>query len=718
MSAARTLPTDEATADDGLGLRLGRFELLRLVDIAPDSSRAFLARESESNRYVRLTVHDPRIVTAAFRSHLLDQLQHARSLAHVNLPSIDDVVELGDLLMVSTPWPAVWSLRMVLQEYSKRGGVFPEPLLAAIGLQLQHLLAYLEGARSTAGLPLHGCSGNLGLDSVGVGLDGQVMHLGIPHVALDDVATLRPPPAVTTVLARLAPEQLRSVHPNRRADVYSFGMLLSSLVLGHNPVERPTAAATRDAVREGADLGPLQQWEPSLATALRHAIEPAVDRRDGDIQRLGLALDRARFGHGSALEASDVAELIHELFGVHARPQVPAPVQGDDAFLAVLAEHCDGTAARPPAVAPLSADGDGPTEPATPTAHVATPAEAPRDRRAVLPTVLAASALLVSIVFGALVIMDNDQTVPAEPPAAPVAAAPAAVGAPASSEPSVSEPAASEAAVEAVEVGEVEVEDATPPDDSAAGSTTGPAPDPDVVEAMARAEDARARVEEARAAEAQARAEEAEARAAEAKERARAAALERPAVPVTVAESAPAEPAAAETAPAEPAAAEPAPAETAPAETVAAETVAAETADPGHAGADPDAVAMAEPDPQAGGSASADVAPAAEPAAPAYDHSAGAGLPRRYEARSPADVSKALAAIEAFAIKAGVPPSKARGATGALGAELIASYSPGSSIILYPRASFDWIVDAAAAGQSAAAIRSGLSRAHASGALK
>jgi serine/threonine-protein kinase len=82
----------------------------------------------------------------------------------------------------------------------------------------------------------------------------------------------------------MAPEQLRGQTPDARTDVFSLGVIAYEMLTGSLPFGRGSLAEVILAQGRGVPLDGVSTLPPSLARAVRSALEPDPDRRPASPQ--------------------------------------------------------------------------------------------------------------------------------------------------------------------------------------------------------------------------------------------------------------------------------------------------------------------------------------------------------------------------------------------------------------------------------------------------
>ncbi|WP_280421864.1 serine/threonine-protein kinase [Nocardia carnea] len=372
-------------------------------------------------RHPRLPRHDAIKVLSAehsadpgYRARFIREAELTARLNHPNIVAVHDRGVEGERLWIAMQYIAGTDAAALV-----RADIAADPVRAvqivvqaARGLDEAHRAGMVHRDIKPANLLVDAAPGRA--DRV------LVTDFGIGRSASESTA-LTEEGAVLATLAYAAPEQLRGLRVDHRADIYALGCTLYELLTGVKPFPRPTPAAVIHA--HLADPPP----RPS-------AVNPALPRALDSVVAHALAKDPGlRFGTCGALAAAAEAALS----GIQpAAPQpgpraddVPAP-SGTTRISGAGADPWAGTALAPTGPWQHTAEG-GSGARADPWA-VAPPHEPPRRRTR--RAALAAGALLVAVVSAVVIVVVSTRDTASTGVAAP---SPTTVAATSSSAPPV-----------------------------------------------------------------------------------------------------------------------------------------------------------------------------------------------------------------------------------------------------------------------------------------
>src|SRR5579871_2315062 len=271
------------------GTMLGQYEILAPLG-AGSMGEVYRARDIRLNREVAIKVL-PELVSSD-RDRLIRFEQEARAAASLNHPNILAVYQMGTYAGV--PYLVTELLDgKTLTETIRRG---PLPFRKAIdyGVQIARGLAaaHEKGIVHRALKP----------DNLFITKDGRakILDFGLaklmqPKESLTNLApTLTLPGVAMGTVGYMAPEQVRGLAIDPRADIFALGAILYEMVMGKQTFQRPTSADTMSAILN-EDPAPITDLAPETPAALekvvRRCLEKLPEQRFQSASDLAFALE-------------------------------------------------------------------------------------------------------------------------------------------------------------------------------------------------------------------------------------------------------------------------------------------------------------------------------------------------------------------------------------------------------------------------------------------
>ncbi len=267
------------------GTKLGHYEILSPIG-AGSMGEVYRARDTQLDRDVAIKVL-PEFVSTD-RDRLLRFEREAKSAAALNHPNILAVYQMGTYL--GMPYLVSELLEgKTLTETTRRG---PLPLRKVIDYGVQ--IARGLGAAHEKGI-IHR---DLKPDNLFVTKDGRVKILDFglaklmqPKQSIESVAaTITLPGMALGTVGYMAPEQVRGLNTDQRADIFALGAILYELLTGRQSFQRPTSADTMSAILN-EELPAIGARSPETPAALERVIRRCLEKDPG--QRFQSASDLA-----------------------------------------------------------------------------------------------------------------------------------------------------------------------------------------------------------------------------------------------------------------------------------------------------------------------------------------------------------------------------------------------------------------------------------------
>ncbi|HWA75962.1 MAG TPA: protein kinase [Polyangiaceae bacterium] len=302
---------------------LGRYELL--LPIAKGGmATVWLARLSGTRGFRKIvavkTILRGAIDDARMEQMFIEEATLAAQIHHPNVVGIHDFGEHAGTLFLAMEWVEGEPINAIVAEAAKRGGLPMAVAINVIGQACKGLHAAHELRDETGGL-LGVVHRDISPQNIIVSYTGtaKVLDFGIAKATARS-STLTEAGEVKGKFAFMAPEQLYGRPVDRRADIFSLGVLAYMLTTGRHPFRgenmgetvRNICSSDRPPPRPSAVIG---EYPEALEEALLKAMSKSPDDRYQTAHDFLEALENAV---PECLENSFEVELsryMHELFG-------------------------------------------------------------------------------------------------------------------------------------------------------------------------------------------------------------------------------------------------------------------------------------------------------------------------------------------------------------------------------------------------------------------
>jgi serine/threonine protein kinase/predicted ATPase len=287
--------------------QFGKYQLLRRIGIG-GMAEVFLARTSVaqglSKQLVIKKIHPAFARSRQFAAMFVDEARIALGLNHPNIVQVFDFGQLGENYFLAMEYVEGFDLLRVMQEVSRRRGMVPLGLCAYIVQQVAKGLDYAHRKTDDFGEPLGIVHRDVSPQNVLLSHDGavKIVDFGIAR-AID---MQEEEGVVKGKFAYMAPEQARGEVVDRRADVYSAGVVLFELATGR-PMFPGKGKDVLVQVKEGAVPRP-RDFNREIPHELEEIILRAIAFDPGDRFQTGRDLQNAlgRFQFELARQTGDL----------------------------------------------------------------------------------------------------------------------------------------------------------------------------------------------------------------------------------------------------------------------------------------------------------------------------------------------------------------------------------------------------------------------------
>ncbi len=300
------------------GTSYGRFELIRKI-AAGGMAEIFLGRQWGEGGFFRDVVIKRLFQNFVEHEPTLRMFHYeARLLAHLSHPNIPQVFDLGfadGTWFLAMEYVDGWNVADVWRAGSRTK--LPMPLHVTIGVVMQvcEALHHAHECRDKADRPLRIIHRDVTPQNVMLTRDGvaKLMDFG---VAKTDARPATEAGLVKGTFSYMAPEQVRSRPIDRRADVFSLGVILYELTTGSrlfrgNDMQVMTQVVETDAPSPRTRI---PDYPEDLEEIVLAALRRDARGRIGSAADLALHLEHFALRHGLLVGPRAIATYLSQLF--------------------------------------------------------------------------------------------------------------------------------------------------------------------------------------------------------------------------------------------------------------------------------------------------------------------------------------------------------------------------------------------------------------------
>jgi serine/threonine-protein kinase len=260
-------------------------------------------------------------------------LDEARVWAQLAHPSILPLRELGredGVYYIAYEYLPGKDLRAVQQRLRTSGGRLPVPVAVHVAVRVADALDHAHRRRGARGEALRVVHNDVSPGNVLIGFDGSVriIDFGIARAALRERSGAGL--ALRGKFAYLSPEAVRGLPVDRRADVFSLGVVLHEMLTGERLFSARSELATLAEVRN-ADVPPPSARRPELPPGLDAVVLRALAREPEQRYRWAGDLRDALLPYAAAEGGPALARLLARTFPSELRQELARLEQLQDA---------------------------------------------------------------------------------------------------------------------------------------------------------------------------------------------------------------------------------------------------------------------------------------------------------------------------------------------------------------------------------------------------
>ncbi len=282
-------------------------------------------------------VQDP-----SFRRFFTAEARLSLSLHHEHVVRTVDAGEVDGQPYLALEYVHGRALNRILHALAVEGKKLPLPYGVHLAVKVLEGIHHVHEATDPAGRPLNAVLCDISPSNIMVGYDGRLKLIDF-GIATSNLKLFEQIGLLKGKKTYMAPEQLRGLPLDRRADLFAMGICLVEFLSSRPLFAARSEFEVEEMVRTGK-LPPLQERTGELPPALLETLSRALQFEPRDRFPTAEAFAEqlrpfARLGKGNPIQQADLARVI----GLYVRPFV---AQDDQRLAEALAR-----AGRPPPVA-------------------------------------------------------------------------------------------------------------------------------------------------------------------------------------------------------------------------------------------------------------------------------------------------------------------------------------------------------------------------------
>ncbi len=320
MAAAEDAPGPGDLSSDLRGTRVDRYVLEEQVAVGGMGAIYRATMESEvGGRTVAIKIIHPHLAQIpVFRRMFLDEVRVVSSIQHQNVGAVIDFGMSNHTPYLVMEWLHGQSFTRLLTRGHSAGESFPAWLAIRVVVEAARGLHAAHELKGSDGAELSIVHRDVSPSNIHVLFSGavKVIDFGIAH-AQGRLTEATAPGQVRGKVAYMSPEQIQGAAVDRRADVWSLGVVLWESLTGRRLFRADTEATTMLRVLS-REVPPVRTFQADIAPAVELVVEEALQRDPS--KRLGSALEMADrlekhlYALGQPSGASQIAEWMKDRF--------------------------------------------------------------------------------------------------------------------------------------------------------------------------------------------------------------------------------------------------------------------------------------------------------------------------------------------------------------------------------------------------------------------
>lgn len=363
--------------------RLGRFEISSHLATG-GMAEIYLARvPNEREPVVVKVITRERASDDKFIQMFLDEARLVATLNHPNIARLLEVGKDGQVYFLAMEFVRGETVRAVLETCARARQPIPHGVVLGIAARVAQALHHAHDRKGLGGAALEIVHRDVTPSNVMVGIDGVVklLDFGVARAKGRSQETVSG--TVKGKFAYMAPEQCQGKRVDRRADVFSLGILIYEMSTLRRAFRAESDYDTLTKIVQGDIAAPstlVPGFPPALEALIQRAMANDLDARFQSAAELGAAIEEVAAQLGGLAGPGELAAFMAERFPTSAGVIAAGGGGGGDDDASIVVERVEPARSRPVSVAPPPSVGRVPTGPIPSFSPALVPAP-PREQR-------------------------------------------------------------------------------------------------------------------------------------------------------------------------------------------------------------------------------------------------------------------------------------------------------------------------------------------------
>ncbi|MFH1017314.1 MAG: serine/threonine-protein kinase [Pseudomonadota bacterium] len=246
----------------------------------------------------------------AFVERFVDEAKICALLRHPNIVEVFELGAVGTQLYFTMEWVEGKGLDALYSKLRESGDKLPLEVAAYVSRQIIGALDYAHRLTDSAGRDLRIVHRDVTPGNILLGYDGSVKLSDFGLATVERALGGHGREIALGKLAYVSPEQLKGESADRRADVYSLGVLIHEILTLRRPFEATKGLELQEQILRGEPRLAFDSVSPAPVRSLvRRCLEKDREKRPGNVSEMADAFSSVPEGGRDAL-----AEILRSLF--------------------------------------------------------------------------------------------------------------------------------------------------------------------------------------------------------------------------------------------------------------------------------------------------------------------------------------------------------------------------------------------------------------------
>ena len=277
-----------------------------------------------------------------FIENFIGEAKLVADLIHTNIVQTYHLGETNGVCFIAMELIRGVNLEQFAQQLAEKRKQLPLELAVFITSRIARGLAYAHSKTGTDGKPLGIVHRDISFKNIMIGFEGDVKLTDFGIAKARGFLTDQEGEVVAGKADYMSPEQADFQITDKRSDLFSAGVVLANLVLGHNIFKGPTAEESRQRILKQAipDFRTLDsRVDDRLNNILQRCLTRDLSKRFANADELMYELEYYIYHAGYGPTNETLGKFIRELFGQMPAVERTTELHGQTEVLEHTARH-------------------------------------------------------------------------------------------------------------------------------------------------------------------------------------------------------------------------------------------------------------------------------------------------------------------------------------------------------------------------------------------